>query len=70
MASTASTIAGVSFSARGASSLVDREVRATERRSSRSTSFSNLNSSRNYTNGLSIVFQVPCGSSIPSKPLL
>lgn len=53
MDNTASTIAGVSVSASVLFSLVAREVRATERRSSRSTSFSNLNLSRNYRNMLS-----------------
>lgn len=48
MASTASTMDGVSCSARELLSLVDKDVRATESRSSRSTSFWSLNSSRNY----------------------
>jgi hypothetical protein len=48
MASTESTISGVSCSASELSSLVESEVRATERRSSRSTSFASLNSSRNW----------------------
>jgi hypothetical protein len=47
MARTASTIAGVRLWARLAFSLVAREVRATERRSSRSTSRGSLNWSRN-----------------------
>jgi uncharacterized protein YoaH (UPF0181 family) len=47
MESTASTIAGVSFSASEALSLVARDVRATESSSSRSTSFCSLNESRN-----------------------
>lgn len=47
MARTASTIAGVSFSASVALSFVDKDVRATESRSSRSTSFSSLKESRN-----------------------
>ena len=47
MASTASTIAGVSFSAKDVFNLVESDVRATERSSSRSTSFSSLKSSRN-----------------------
>ena len=48
MDSTASTIAGVSLSASVPFSFVARDVRATESRSSRSTSFCNLNVSRNY----------------------
>lgn len=48
MESTASTMAGVSFSASVALSFVDSDVRATESKSSRSTSFSSLNESRNY----------------------
>lgn len=48
MARTASTMAGVSFSASVPSSFVDSEVRATESSNSRSTSFCSLNSSRNY----------------------
>lgn len=48
MDKTASTIAGVSCSARAALSLVARDVLATDRRSSRSTSFSILKVSRNY----------------------
>ena len=48
MASTASTISGVSCSASVVSSFVESDVRATERRSSRSTSFASLKSSRNY----------------------
>ncbi len=48
MESTASTMAGVSFSARVALSFVDNDVRATEIKSSRSTSFSSLNESKNY----------------------
>lgn len=48
MESTASTMAGVSFSARVALSFVDNDVRATESKSSRSTSFSSLKESRNY----------------------
>ena len=47
MDSTASTIAGVSFSARDALSLVARDVRATESKSSRSTSFCSLKESKN-----------------------
>lgn len=47
MESTASTIAGVSFSARVPFSFVDRDVLATDSNSSRSTSFSNLKLSRN-----------------------
>ena len=47
MDSTASTIAGVRRSAREAFNLVASDVRATESRSSRSTSFCNLNVSRN-----------------------
>lgn len=48
MARTASTISGVSFSARVWLSFVERDVRATHSRSSRSTSLDSLNSSRNY----------------------
>jgi hypothetical protein len=48
MARTASTISGVSLFARVALSFVESDVRATESRSSRSTSFSSLNVSRNY----------------------
>jgi hypothetical protein len=48
MESTASTISGVSLSAREWLSFVERDVRATLRRSSRSTSFSSLNVSRNW----------------------
>ena len=48
MANTASTIAGVSFCAREALSLVARDVRATERSSSRSTSRCSLKLSRNW----------------------
>ena len=47
MDSTASTIAGVSRSARETFSLVASDVRATDSRSSRSTSFCSLNVSRN-----------------------
>jgi hypothetical protein len=47
IASTESTIEGVSFSARALLSLVEREVRATQRRSSLSTSRSSLKESRN-----------------------
>ena len=47
MDSTASTIAGVSRSAREMFNLVASDVRATESRSSRSTSFCSLNVSRN-----------------------
>ena len=47
MESTASTIAGVSFSAREVLSLVARDVRATESSNSRSTSFCSLKESRN-----------------------
>ncbi len=48
MARTASTISGVSFSASVWLSLVESDVRATQSSSSRSTSLSNLNVSRNY----------------------
>lgn len=48
MARTASTISGVSFSASVWLSLVERDVRATHSRSSRSTSRSNLKVSKNY----------------------
>lgn len=48
MDNTASTIAGVSCSARAGLSLVARDVLATDRSSSRSTSLSILNVSRNY----------------------
>jgi hypothetical protein len=48
MARTASTMSGVSFSARVWLSFVEREVRATHINSSRSTSLSSLNVSRNY----------------------
>lgn len=47
MESTASTIAGVSFSARVPFSFVDKDVLATDSSSSRSTSFSSLKLSRN-----------------------
>lgn len=47
MESTASTIAGVSFSARAPLSFVDKDVLATDSSSSRSTSFSSLKLSRN-----------------------
>lgn len=48
MARTASTMAGVNFFANVEFSLVVREVRATLRRSSRSTSLASLKLSRNY----------------------
>ena len=48
MDKTALTMAGVSFSASVALSFVANDVRATESRSSRSTSFWSLNESRNY----------------------
>lgn len=48
MARTASTIEGVNFSARAPFNFVEREVRATERSSSRSISLWILNLSRNY----------------------
>ena len=47
MDSTASTIAGVRRSARETFNFVASDVRATESRSSRSTSFCSLNVSRN-----------------------
>lgn len=47
MESTASTRAGVSFSARAPLSFVDKDVLATDSSSSRSTSFSSLKLSRN-----------------------
>lgn len=47
MESTASTTAGVSFSARVPLSFVDKDVLATESNSSRLTSFSSLKLSRN-----------------------
>lgn len=45
---TASTMSGVSFLARVAFSFVERDVRATDSRSSRSTSLGSLKVSRNY----------------------
>ena len=47
MVKTASTMSGVRTSARLALSFVERDVRATDVRSSLSTSFCNLKSSRN-----------------------
>ena len=61
MDSTASTIAGVSRSARETFNLVARDVRATESRSSRSTSFCSLKVSRNC--------QCWCSASI-SNPVI
>lgn len=57
MESTASTIAGVSFSARVPLSFVDKDVLATDSSSSRSTSFSSLKLSRNYRSRLLVRYR-------------
>lgn len=54
MERTASTIAGVSFSANVPFNLVASEVRATDSKSSRSTSLCSLNVSRNCSDSNSV----------------
>ena len=68
MESTASTISGVSLSARVWLSFVDRDVRATFKRSSRSTAFSSLNVSRNYRSPMLATSVTESEGKIPSEP--